>query len=257
MRCQWRIVRVDERQRVLAVQRTRLEDDGSLEPRGDEAGVHIPAGRYEEPRQLGDLARQVAQQLGRCLVHPVRVLGDEEGSSTDDPAEEIGGHLLQARAAETALEPSDLCGLGHLDPDQHPEERQPARELRGDAEYGVAQGLLDHLRVGGRIEAEQRAHRLMEGEVRRGGLVLLADQLDKGEVVRLRRHFLDEPRFADAGLADELDEPTRAAARDVERMTEDRELSGRVPRAAWRSSCVRPCPRAHRARTRRRAGPCP
>jgi hypothetical protein len=166
----------------------------------------------------------VAQELCRCLVHPVGVLDDEEGSSADDSAEEFGSHLLEAHAAEPALQPRDLCGLGDLDPDQHAKQRQPARELRGEAEYAVAQGLLDYLRVGGRIEAEQRAHRLMEGEVRRGGLVLLADQLDRSEVVRLRPHFLDQPRFADAGLADELDEPPRTAARDVERMTEDREL---------------------------------
>src|SRR5207244_4208648 len=63
-----------------------------------------------------------------------------------------------------------------------------------------------------------------EGEERRRRLVFLAAGRQLLEADRRRAQFLDEARLADAGLADELDDPARAAARLLDRRTQHREL---------------------------------
>ena len=68
------------------IERLRPHGGDELELLTDEAGVDLASGHHHEPWPSSDVARETAQQLCGCLVHPVDVLdrdSDGAGSSVD------------------------------------------------------------------------------------------------------------------------------------------------------------------------------
>ena len=214
--------RVVCRQRLEA-HRQRRERRGALG--GREALARRVPRDEREPRPPRHLRAEMAEQVGRRAVHPVRVLEDEQGRVRQERREQRADDAVQAGAAEGGVELVGLARGEHRQVERDGEQGQPRAELRRDR----VQARAEHVRVARRVavagHVEQAAQQVPEDAVGGRGVVRLAGRRQDGHVRRLLPHLRDEPRLADPGVADELDEAAEAGARRRERRPEDRELA--------------------------------
>ena len=150
-----------------------------------------------EPGSTGQIrSSSLAQELGRRLVHPVRVLDDQQRRRREQLRQQRLDDAVQARAPEGRLQLLDLLRRLHGDVERQRDEREPRQQAGVEPLDLVAQRRARRL-VGG--EVEQRAQDAAEREVRRRGFVLLADCGEPDEVGRLFEELLDEPGLAEPG----------------------------------------------------------
>ena len=132
---------------------------------------------------------------------------------------------MEPRPPEGRIEVVDLRRRLHLDVERRREERCPGHELFVD----LGEPLRDHFPVvrAATVQAdiEERTEERAEGVVRRPRLVLLAAGADLHHVAALLLQLLREPRLADPGLADQLDQRAVARTHRSDRCGEHRPLA--------------------------------
>ena len=173
----------------------------------------------------------------RRLVHEVGVLDDEHrrgprASATRKRIATSASRSRRKRSSRVAV--SGVCGKVEAEQDaeqRHPRHERPDRRARRTSRSR----RLDLVGVGRRVEPERRAHRRAHREVRRRRLVLLAARAETRKSRDALDHLLDEPRLADARLADDLDDPAVPGA-DVVDDAESASSSASPPdeRRSWR-----------------------
>ena len=153
-------------------------------------------------------------------------------------------------------------GVGAIStPNAMRDQRQPRREVGRSGRHLVAQGARDDCLVGiVAPEIHELPQELAPHRVRRRRRIGFAGRVQRAESGRIVAQRLEQARLADAGFADDLDQPSRARAR-----------ARRAPRGSIASSASRPvngsrCERhvararahgASRPTTPERAAPCP
>ena len=212
---EWRLLRreLGHPQRILRCERLQLDPHdrlGSRAPRKPEL-----AGRARDRKQPGlraELARQVGQQFRRCAVHVVRVLDFDESRLGHDHRQKLADRLVQLLAPVGLGQHFDLGGGGDLDAERDRDQRQPRRQLGRSRRNVVAQPLGDRLVGVIAAEAHELAQQLAPDGVRRGGCVGLAGGVQLAEARRGVAQRFEQPSLADAGLADDFDQPAGAAS---------------------------------------------
>ena len=140
---------------------------------GGEPSRDGPPGRADEPGVRRQVPAEVAEELGRGLVHPVGVLEEERGRSRKQALEEGLDGTVESGATERRLELVHLTGRRDGDVERNREQGEPRHELGRDVVEATAEHAVD---VGTRAVADtdDLAQELAESEVGRSGLVLLA-----------------------------------------------------------------------------------
>ena len=154
----------------------------------------------------------------------MRVLDDEQRRHHQHALEERLDGLEELLAARRRVERVGLRRRQHLGVERDRQQRQPRREVghhAGDERRELRAGLLARAV---RRDARELAEQVAPGEERRRRRVLLAGGRQLREAERERAQLADEPRLADARLADELDDPELAHARRVDRVLQELEL---------------------------------
>ena len=149
---------------------------------------------------------QPGHDVGRGVVHPVRVVEHEHGRVGQRRLQVAQHDLLDLGPAEALLEPSGRRGLRQRQVQRDAQQRHQRDQL-GVAAGHLRREALEHLlRRGTRGQgghlAQQQPHRV----VRRRGLVLLAGGLQEAQVRTAPVQLGDEPGLADARLAGEVDD---------------------------------------------------
>ena len=213
----------DERARGIRAQRPEL--DAGRRPGQLAQAVIADAARDERgPAALAHVAQHRAQQLARGLVEPVRILDEQQRAALGQQRREQAIHEhVELGGARVAGQLGGLRGRGEVHAEGDGDQRQER--------LGVRQVLANagpqrrrHLAVvlGGDEPAQRRAER----EIRRGRPVragLDDDTLHPG-LHGVGGDLGDDPRLADARLADELDDASLARASGRERGSQRREL---------------------------------
>ena len=146
----------------------------------DEAAGRRATGGADEPGLRRDPAAEVAEEVRRCLVHPVHVLEEEERRRLEQLTEHRLDDAVQAGAPECGLEVVRLLGGVHRRVDHVGDERRPRHELSVDLLEPVRERERVRLRIAVDRDVEQASQQLAEGEIRRRGLVLLAGGARRG-----------------------------------------------------------------------------
>ena len=113
----------------------------------------------------------------------------------------------------------------HGDVEHVAEQRRPLHEVGRDGLDRVAELDRVALGVAAQLDGEERAQQPVEREVGRRRLVLLARRRRDRQAAGAVADLLDDPRLADAGGADELDEAAEAHLRRDEHGVEHRHLA--------------------------------
>ena len=140
----------------------------------------------------------------RALVHPVRVLDDDQRRRDQHPEQELLDGLEDALAAEGGLDLLAFRRRRDLGVEGNRQQREQGHELGHhglDPRRQARAGLLRALGLG---DAGERPQQRAEREVGHGDGVLVAARGEVREPDGQRLQLLDEPRLADAGLADQL-----------------------------------------------------
>ena len=229
-------------------------------PRGrEEAALAGAARRADEPRLGRDPAAEVAEEVRGGLVHPVHVLDEEEGRRLEQLAEHRLDDAVQAGAPELGLEVVRLGSRVHRRVDDVGDERRPRHELGIDLLEPVGERDRVRVRIAVHLDVEQPSQELPEREVRRRRLVLLAAGAHERQPFGAIAELLEDPRLADACVADQLDEAAEAHAHGHERGVEHRQLALAVDERELllRRGAARGCRRPRRPRPPRPALPFP
>ena len=210
--------------RLLLAERGELEQPVPVAGLVHERQALWPPCDREEPGPRFGAAHEMEEDAVRGVVDPVRVLEDDQRGHHEHAEQEMLDRLEDPFAPEGRL---DLLGLrrhGNLGVERNREEREPGREVGHhglDPRLQPATGLGRGLRLGDPCERpEQRA----KGLVGDGHPVLIAARDELREADRLGPELLDEARFADARLSDELGDLALAQARGVDGGAELRQL---------------------------------
>ena len=221
--------RAHERPRVVRGKRLEPQRESRERRRalgGREAAFDGSPGRAREPRPRRELRAEVAQQLGRRVVHPVDVLEHEQRRRVEQLAEQRAHDAVESRAPERGIEVVHLRRRLDVDVERRREERRPGNELlvdRTSRRSASAVRLCSPPPFSSTSRSERRNGR--NGVVRSRRLVLLAAQRDLPHVGAVLAQLLREPRLPDAGLADELDERAEAHPDRRDRRSEDGALA--------------------------------
>ena len=207
--------RLGKRLRVLGGE--RLEPQGECRQRRvalcrDEPVRAGPASGAGQPGIVVELGPQVAEQLGGRVVHPVDVLEEQQRRAVEQPAEELRDDAVQSRPPERAVERVDLRRRLHLDVERRSQQRRPRDELLVHLGEPVGEEFPVVGPAAVELDAEQLDEQRLERVVRSRGLVLLARRGQLQHVAALLEEVVREPRLADPGLADELDQRPEARA---------------------------------------------
>ena len=143
LRCERRFLggQVDQRHRRLRGERLERE------PRAEVLGVllalrvRIAARHEEQERQFVHARRDGPHQIGRRLVHPLRVLDHRDLGTGRRLDEEVADRALQPLAPVLLLQRRDLGGVGDVEVQRHGEQGEPREQLgAGLAHPGLERG---------------------------------------------------------------------------------------------------------------------
>ena len=203
----------------------------------DEPEALRPARDRQEPGPRRGAPHEMEEEPVRGVIHPVRVLDDDQRRHHQHPEQELLDRLEDALAAEGGLDLLALRRRRDLGVERDRQQGEQGHELGHhglDPRRQARAGLLRALGVG---DAGERPQQRAEREVGHGDGVLVAARGEVREPDRQRLQLLDEPRLADAGLADQLGDLALAHARRIDGCAQlgelllaadDRQLLGRI-----------------------------
>jgi len=176
-----------ERERLRIVLRERFQPERQRGERGSavrgaESTLPGAARRARQPRPSRKLCPQIAQQLGRGVVHPVHVVEDEQRRRVEEVTEQVAHDAVQPSAPERGIERVDLGRRLHLHVEGGGEEWRPWDELLGDGREPLGEGGPVVLAATVQLDVEERAEERTERVVRSRRLVLLAAERDLAHV---------------------------------------------------------------------------
>ena len=166
-----------------------------------------PGRRHDEQRRLGAAFYERPQQIERGRVGPVQVLEGEHDRLRSGPCQEHGRHRSQLPASQFLRREFRRAVLRQRDVEQRREQGRIFGRVETDQPQSVLEigELLLFGRVGTAVAQPSPFGERVQGRVLqelRGG------PFDPGvrRLGEFRAELLDEARFADARLADDLDE---------------------------------------------------
>ena len=117
----------------------------------------LPPGEADEPRQIARQARELLEQLGRRLVHPLGVLDDDDRRTGPRRGKELDHDLVEPRPAEAVLQRGGFGRVLQVDVDDGPDEREEREQRRSDAHDGSPE-LSRHVLGATALDAEHDPH---------------------------------------------------------------------------------------------------
>ncbi len=163
------------------------------------------------------------------------VLEDDQRRHHQDALEEGLDRLDELLATCGRIKRVRLGRRHHLGVEGDREQREPRREVGHDARDEGAQQRAGLITRAVRRDACKLSQKIAPRVERRRRRVLLRGRVQLREAERERAELVHEPRLADAGLADQLDDLKLAHARRVDRGLQKLEL---LRAADDRSCCV-------------------
>ena len=178
-----------------------------------EAGPGGPPRDADQPAARGGGAREEREQLGRRLVHVVRVLDLDQRMAGQHDLEIAVHRLVQLGPAVLLGEHLDFGRRGQVDVEGDREQRQPRHEV-GHLRAHVGFDGLQHVGIA-RVpsDAHHFPQQLAPQDVRRGRGIGFAHGVQLAELRRVVAHGFEQTRLADAGLADDVEQSAVAGAR--------------------------------------------
>ena len=151
-----------ELSRVLV--RERIEPDRERRNRRRpfgrrEATRNGAAGRAREPGFPLELEREVPEQVGRRLVHPVDVLEQDHGRRSEERLQQRRDDAVKSHSSECRLQVVDLRSRLDRGVEREPQERDPGHELRRERLEPTAKRRRVLGRIGAERDVEQAADR--------------------------------------------------------------------------------------------------
>ena len=232
-----------ERERLPRPQGARLDAGDRRRVGCGEAAAGIAPRGHDQPRLVAEIGGEGGQEIGRRGVHLVRVLHLDQRRIRQQEPQEAQHDLVQAGAAEAGRQRGHRRRRREIGAERDREQRQPRLEVRVVLAHRGQQALGHDRVVVLPRDAHERAEQVAPGDVRRGRGVRLAGDAQPSQSGCARPQLVHEARLADPGLARELHEPARAAARLLERLLEHGQL-GLAPdeREAQRDAVARARP---------------
>src|SRR5690606_4104654 len=227
--------RLQELPRVVPSEWLQLEARDGREFWRHEALVTWLAAEQDQPRLLLDVGDESGQQVAGGLVHPLRVLDEEEGGFGAGGLQQGGHGCEDASRAELVVQLGDLGGLLQGQTKGYAEQRQPRGQLRcgGAHQFGKPGCARRGIGV---VHAPGGAEEGTEREV--GGRRLVEPALgpDHSRGLRDVEQLLKQTGLAHADLRRDLDHPAAAGRRVGPRRGEETQL--RVTADEWRRGGV-------------------
>ena len=178
----------------------------------------------EEPGAPVEMIGDVAQQVGRRVVHVVDVFDLDQRRLVQDPIEERGDRFVQPGAQELLAQHLDLLRRGDLDTERPSDEWQPREQLGIGVRDGGIQPV-EHDVVGVVVpDVEQLPQQFSPHHVGRGRGVGLARGPQQDQPFGAATDLFEQSRLADPGLPDDLHEAPFPGAGLLERGVEHRHL---------------------------------
>ena len=154
--------------------------------------------------------RQVAEQIGRGVVHVVRVLDLDRRRGGQLDLEESQDALVELLALSLLGEERHLGGGREVRVERAGEEREPGKQVGREREELVAEPLAYGVVGVLPADVQELTHQLAPHDVRRVGRIGLARRPENPDVKRGAAELLEETRLADPGLAHDVHEPAVA-----------------------------------------------
>ena len=206
---------------------------------------------------VGEPLRQVGEEVRRRAVHEVRVVHQDHRRRGQQQVQELGDDLLDASLAELVAEAPVRSFSGIARSRGTPSSGSHGEQVRGVVPDPSVEPVAGGLLVGSRPDADQVAEQHPERVVRRRRLELVARHRQDRQVVGHRPDLVDQPRLADARLADDVDVAAVAARASCTAAASRRPRRPGPPTGPRRGSRPRPCGRPARRRRHGPDGPCP
>ena len=188
-------------ERLGVVGRERLEPHGHRghgrrAVGGGEAARDGPPRRADEPGVRRQVPAEVAEELGRGLVHPVGVLEEERRGPRQQALEQGLDGAVEAGAAERRLELVHLTGRGDRDVERNREQGEPRHELGRD----VVEATAEHARRRGhasRRRTPTTSRRSSRKRSRASRTRIARRHRARPSYPRVRAELLEQPRLPD------------------------------------------------------------